>query len=102
MNGILFYNEWHLISYFSTGAELVQYGKHHTPLRWGRERAEHFGGGQWCGAEEQCDELELVNVAPGRCRDFVSRASDSNVIPTQQSDLLLRAFVKQPLQTCYP
>jgi len=54
------------------------------------------------GAEELCDELELVSVAPGRCRDFVSRASGSNVIPTQQSDLLLRAFAKQPLQTCYP
>jgi len=33
-----------------SGAELRRYGKPHCSLRWGRERAEHFGGGQRCGA----------------------------------------------------
>ncbi len=36
--------------WFIKGAELARYGKRHTPLRQGRERAEHFGGGQRCGA----------------------------------------------------
>ena len=33
-----------------SGAELRRYGKPHCSLRQGRERAEHFGGGQRCGA----------------------------------------------------
>lgn len=41
--------------WFITGAELRCYGKPHTPLRQGRERAEHFGGWQRCGAGELCE-----------------------------------------------
>ena len=43
---------------FLAGAELVRYGKPHTPLRQGRERAEQFSGWQRRGAEGLCDALE--------------------------------------------
>ena len=33
--------------WFIIGAEQARYGKHHTPLPWGLERAELVGGGQW-------------------------------------------------------
>jgi hypothetical protein len=39
----------------TSGSERInlrRYGKPHTPLRQGRERAEHFGGWQWRGAGE--------------------------------------------------
>jgi len=38
-----------------SGAELRRYGKPHTPLRQGRERAEHPCGWQRCGAGELCE-----------------------------------------------
>jgi hypothetical protein len=44
-----------------TGAELARYGKRHTSLRWGRERAEYPGGGQW--AEPRA--LRSAGVAGG-------------------------------------
>jgi hypothetical protein len=36
-------------------AEMARYGKRHTSLRWGGERAEQFGGWQRCGAGELCE-----------------------------------------------
>ena len=39
-------------------AKLRRYGKPHTPLRRGMERADHPCGWQRCGAEELCDELD--------------------------------------------
>jgi hypothetical protein len=49
-------NAWHLCSlnggWFITGAELRRYGKPHTSLLQGRERAEHPCGWQRCGAGE--------------------------------------------------
>ena len=42
----------HTMLWVPTGAELARYGKRHTPLRQGRERAEHPSGWQRCGAGE--------------------------------------------------
>ena len=50
--------EPHSMRWVPLGAELRRYGKPHTSLRRGRERAEHFQRGQ--GGRELCDALEAI------------------------------------------
>ena len=62
--GGLLHTTAHCVVVTALGAELRRYGKPHTPLRQGRERAEHFGGGQWAEPRAlRSSGVGAVNVA---------------------------------------
>lgn len=71
----------------------------HTPLRQGRERAEHLHGWQRCGAEELRDELGKGALAMiWRACDNVWSESVLDVIPSTPAKQAQAARARQVIQ----